>query len=233
MWWPSNGCGNSSIPKDSARSTNCTSRVGQPVILTLTSEDVIHSFFVPDFRTKVDVLPGRYVHTWFQATKTGTYDLFCSQYCGTNHSGMIGKVIVTSPTEYRAMAQEHAEGSLALEGRKLFLQHRCVSCHSADAQARAPVLEGFVSPNGDACATERRCLADANYLRESILRPDAQVVAGFEPIMPTFQGQLTEEELIKLIAFIKALRPGQTPLRIEDSPAPAVTPGNPHPLERP
>jgi cytochrome c oxidase subunit II len=206
--------------------------VGQPVILTLTSEDVIHSFFVPDFRTKVDVLPGRYVNTWFQATKPGTYDLFCSQYCGTNHSGMIGKVIVTSQSEYEAWRQQHAEGSLALEGRKLFLEHQCVSCHSANARARAPVLEGLYLAHVF-LRDGTQVLADANYLRESILRPDAQVVAGFEPIMPTFQGQLTEEEIIKLIAFIKALEPGQTPLRIEDSPAPAVTPSNPHPLERP
>src|SRR5262249_28224007 len=114
---------------------------GQSVKLTLISEDVIHDFFVPAFRTKVDVLPGRYVQTWFHATKTGRYHLFCSQYCGANHSGMVGTVVVQEPEEYAAWLDARAEGGLALEGRKLFLKHQCVSCHSADARARAPVLE--------------------------------------------------------------------------------------------
>src|SRR5262249_5912645 len=117
--------------------------VGQPFRMVLTSEDVIHSFFVPDFRLHMDVLPGRYTSTWFQATRPGTYHLFCSQYCGTNHAGMIGQVVVMEQTEYQAWLQLRAEGSLALEGRKVFLKYRCASCHSADENARAPVLEGL------------------------------------------------------------------------------------------
>ncbi|HEV3202823.1 MAG TPA: cytochrome c oxidase subunit II [Gemmataceae bacterium] len=197
--------------------------IGQPVKLILTSEDVIHDFFVPAFRTKVDVLPGRYVQTWFQATKTGQYHLFCSQYCGTNHSGMVGTVIVQEPTEYYRWLNNRAEGSLALEGRKLFLKYQCVSCHSADAGARGPVLEGLFGrqvhlQNG------QTVLADETYIRESILKPDAKIVAGFEAIMPPFQGQINEDEIIALIAFIKALAPGQTPPRIERAAPPADRP---------
>jgi cytochrome c oxidase subunit 2 len=205
--------------------------VGRPVKLTLTSEDVIHDFFVPAFRTKIDVLPARYVHTWFVATKPGRYHLFCSQYCGTNHSGMIGWVTVQEPAEFTEWLGKQAEGSLALQGRKLFLKLQCVTCHSADAKARAPVLEGLygqIVNLGDG----RRVVADEAYLRESILKPRAKIVAGWEPIMPTFEGQLAdpkadltqEEVLIQLLAFLKNLRPGQTPNRTEDAPPPAVNP---------
>lgn len=195
--------------------------VGQPVKLTLTSEDVIHDLFVPAFRVKVDVLPGRYVQTWFEATKVGRYRLFCSQYCGTDHSGMVGHVTVMPPEEYRRWLASSAEGSMALEGRKLFLMYQCVSCHSADAYARAPVLENLYTqrvPLQDG----RTALADETYLRESIVNPDAKIVAGYQPIMPSFAGQLDEEALLKMIAFLKALGPGQTPLRVELAPPPAT-----------
>src|SRR5262249_42653836 len=140
--------------------------VNQPVKLILTSEDVIHDFFVPAFRTKVDVLPGRYVTTWFQATKIDDYHLFCSQYCGTMHSGMVGTIHVLSEEDYKTWLDQHAEGSLALKGRKLFLKLQCVSCHSGDAKARAPNLEGLYGQtvylqNGPPV------LADDAYLRES------------------------------------------------------------------
>jgi cytochrome c oxidase subunit 2 len=197
--------------------------LGQPVKLTLTSEDVIHDFFVPAFRVKVDVLPARYVHTWFQATKVGQYDFFCSQYCGTNHSGMIGRVVVMEPAAYREWLREGAEGSLALDGRKLFLKHQCVVCHSADASARGPVLEGlYLRPVQ--MQDNRTLLADDNYLRESIVAPEAKIVAGYEPIMPSYAQQLNEEELIQLVEFIKSLRPGHTPPRIETAPAPVAKP---------
>ncbi len=193
--------------------------VNRPVKLILTSEDVIHDFFVPAFRVKVDVLPGRFVHAWFQATKTGRYHLFCSQYCGTNHSGMIGTVVVMEPDEYRRWLTTRSEGSLALEGRKLFLKYQCVSCHSADAHARAPVLEGLFNQQV-VLEGGGRVIADETYLRESIVRPDAKIVAGWRPIMPSFKGQIEEEELVKLIAFIKALGPGQTPPRIDTAKQP-------------
>jgi cytochrome c oxidase subunit 2 len=210
--------------------------VDQPVKLTLTSEDVIHDFAVPAFRTKIDVIPGRYVQTWFQPTKIGRYHLFCSQYCGTSHSNMVGTVIVMEREEYREwLGSQAATGSLADQGRQLFLKLQCITCHSADAAARAPVLEGLYGrtvPLKDG----RTVVADDAYLRESILYPEAKIVQGWEPLMPTFKGQVEEEELIKLLAFIKTLRPGQTPVRNEEaSPpldAPKVPPGgNPKPRE--
>jgi cytochrome c oxidase subunit II len=197
--------------------------VHQPVTLTLISEDVIHDFFVPAFRVKVDVLPNRYVRTWFQATKVGQYRLFCSQYCGVGHSEMIGTVFVMKPEEYQAWLTRHAEGSIALEGRKLFLQYQCISCHSADALARAPVLESLYGQR-IGLRDGRVVTADAAYLRKSIVEPDADIVAGFEPIMPSYQGQLTEEELLKLIAFIRSLEPGQMPKRVDSSAPPVATP---------
>ncbi|HEY7155639.1 MAG TPA: cytochrome c oxidase subunit II [Gemmataceae bacterium] len=209
--------------------------VDRPIKLTLTSEDVIHDFFVPAFRTKIDVIPGRYVQTWFQPTKTGRYHLFCSQYCGTSHANMVGTVVVMERDEYRDWLDSHAEGSLALQGRKLFLKLQCVTCHSANAEARAPVLEGLFGRNIN-LRNGRTVLADDGYLRESILYPEAKVVQGWESIMPTFKGQVDEEDLIKLLAFIKSLKPGGTPTRTEDFPpplgAPEVPPGgNPKPRD--
>jgi cytochrome c oxidase subunit 2 len=197
--------------------------LGRPVKLTLASEDVIHDFFVPAFRTKVDVVPGRYVYEWFTPTVAGRYHFFCSQYCGTNHAGMRGDVIVMDPADYQEWLNLKAEGSLALEGRKLFLKKQCITCHVAGPKARAPILESLygqmVPLRGGGNA-----IADDNYLRRSILNPESQVVMGWEPIMPTFEGELNEEELIKLIAYIKSLGPGQTPQRNEDSTPPRVHP---------
>ncbi len=196
---------------------------GRPFKMLLTSEDVIHSFFVPDFRVHMDVLPGRYTSVWFEATRPGTYHLFCSQYCGTNHSGMIGNVVVMEPSAYEDWLRSHAEGSLALEGRKTFLKYRCVSCHSADANARAPVLEELFGRPVQ-LADGRSVLADEDYIRESIYNPGAKIVAGYQNIMPTFRGQVSEEEIVQLIAFIRALKRGQTPPRVEQYPPPAGTP---------
>ena len=197
--------------------------VGRPVKLILTSEDVIHSLFIPDFRIHMDLLPERYTSVWFKPTLPGTYHLFCSQYCGTNHAGMTGQVIAMEPQRYESWLHAGAEGSLALQGRKTFLKNRCVSCHSANAVARAPVLEGLY---GKPVALEggRVVTADENYLRESILYPSAKIVAGYENIMPTFKGQVSEEEIIELIAFIKSLKPGETPDRVESYPPPTSTP---------
>jgi cytochrome c oxidase subunit II len=197
--------------------------VGQPVKLILASEDVIHSFFVPDFRTKQDAVPGRYTYSWFQATKPGTYRLNCAEYCGTDHSRMIGWVVAQDPADYQDWLSSRADRSLATRGRQRFLQFQCITCHSGDSQARAPNLEGLynrlVHLQGGGTV-----VADENYLRESILNPRAKVVAGYEPIMPTFQGKMQEEELIELLAFIKALRPGGTPNRNEESVAPQSDP---------
>lgn len=117
--------------------------VGRPVKVTLTSEDVVHDFGVPAFRSKIDVLPGRYVSTWYRPTEPGRYHLFCDQYCGTGHADMIGSLVVVRPDEHEAWLREHADGSVALEGRKLFLKFQCASCHRADAETRAPILDGL------------------------------------------------------------------------------------------
>src|SRR6266852_7637739 len=175
---------------------------GRPFKLLLTSEDVIHSFFVPDFRVHMDVLPARYTSVWFQATRPGTYHLFCSQYCGTNHSGMIGRVVVMEPAEYQDWLHLHAEGSLALEGRKVFLKYRCLSCHSADQNARAPVLEELYGKvvayrlPGETSRTQnwRTVIADEGYIRESIYYPGAKIVAAYDDLMPNYRGQVSEEE---------------------------------------
>jgi cytochrome c oxidase subunit 2 len=180
--------------------------VGRAVKLIMTSEDVIHDMFVPAFRMKADVLPGRYTNIWFQPTKPGRYRLLCAEYCGTRHSGMIGEVVVMDPTEYQTWLSGGApEGSLASTGAKLFQDLACNTCHRPDAQGRGPVLEGLFGKTVELQNGERTVVDEA-YLRESILTPSARVAAGFQPIMPTFQGLVTEEQLLALIEYIKALQ---------------------------
>jgi cytochrome c oxidase subunit 2 len=179
--------------------------VNRDIKLIMTSQDVIHSFFVPEFRIKMDVLPGRYTTMWFRATRTGTYHLFCSQYCGTMHSGMVGQVVVMEPAAYQAwMTGGGATGSLADNGKALFQQLGCSTCHRFDVQGRGPNLIGVF---GKPVQLEdgRTVIADENYVRESILSPAAKVVSGFKPIMPVFQGQVSEEQLNALVAYVKSL----------------------------
>jgi cytochrome c oxidase subunit 2 len=197
---------------------------GVPVRLIITSEDVVHSFGIPSFRTKQDAVPGRYSSSWFQATEPGTYYIFCNQYCGTEHSKMVGKVTVMEPSDYQKWLHENADGSMALEGRKLFSKLQCITCHGFSAQGRAPALEDlygrYVNVTDGDKGPLRRVLVDDNYLRESILQPAAKVVVGWKPIMPSFEGQVTPEELNQVIAYIKSLKQGQTPGRVEDTPQP-------------
>jgi len=179
--------------------------VGRAVKLITTSEDVIHDLFVPAFRMKADVIPGRYVSIWFQPTKPGRYHLFCAEYCGTRHSGMIGDVIVMEPSEYQAWLSGGApEGSLASTGAKLFADLACNTCHRPDAQGRGPVLEGLFGKTVQLQGGETVTVDEA-YVRESILTPSAKITAGFQPIMPTFQGLVTEEQLLALIEYVKSL----------------------------
>ena len=180
--------------------------VGRPVKVIATSEDVIHDFFVPAFRVKADVLPGRYVSVWFQPTKPGRYHLFCAEYCGTRHSGMIGEVVVMDPNEYETWLSGGApEGSLASAGGKLFADLACNTCHRADQQGRGPLLDGLFGRTV-ALQSGETVTADEAYIRESILTPSAKIVAGFQPIMPTFQGLVTEEQLLELIEYVKSLK---------------------------
>jgi cytochrome c oxidase subunit 2 len=198
--------------------------VGKPVKLTMTSQDVIHSFFVPDFRVHMDVLPGRYTTAWFQATRTGRFNLFCSQYCGTDHSVMIGEVIVLEEKEFAQWLEASASDSMADKGRKLFLKLQCVTCHTGEANNRAPSLEeikGTFATLQDGSKVK----VDRQYLRESILYPDAKIVFGYQPIMPSFRGLVDEVEINQLIAFIESLGRGQTPPRVESAEPPAVPVG--------
>ena len=180
--------------------------VGRPVKLIMTSEDVIHDVFVPAFRVKADVIPGRYTNIWFNPTKPGRYHLFCAEYCGTKHSGMIGEVVVMDPTEYQTwLSGGGPEGSLAEGGAKLFASLACNTCHRPDAQGRGPVLEGLFGKTVTLQSGETTTVDEA-YVRESILNPSAKVTAGFQPIMPTFQGLVTEEQLLELIEYVKSLQ---------------------------
>ena len=183
--------------------------------ITFASEDIIHSLWFPAFRVKADVLPSRYRTMWFQATKVGRFHIFCAEYCGTLHSGMIGWVEVMEPTAYQRWLAGGVEGSLASQGEQLFQKYACNTCHTNDATGRGPVLAGLYGKTVQ-LADNRMVLADDNYIRESILNPQAKVAKGFTPIMPTFQGQVSEEDLMRLLAYVKSLaQPQTTPLAVE------------------
>jgi cytochrome c oxidase subunit II len=180
--------------------------VGRAVKLVITSEDTIHSFFVPAFRMKKDAVPGRYNMAWFRATKTGTYHLFCAEYCGTEHSRMTGRIVVMEPEAYQVwLAGGPTPESPVLQGEKLFTELNCITCHRPDSAGRGPVLNGIFG-RPVALADGQRVVADEAYVRESILTPTAKVVAGYQPVMPTFMGQVSEEQLIALIAYIESLQ---------------------------
>lgn len=176
--------------------------VGQKVKLWMTSEDVIHSFYVPAFRMKMDVVPGRYTSTWFEATKVGTYYLFCAEYCGTEHSLMGGKVIVMEPADYQKWLTSGPAMPTALdEGEALMNKYACLTCHGA---GRAPSFVGVYN-SSVTLADGSTVKADNAYIRESIYEPNAKIVAGYEPLMPTYHGQLNEDQIMKIIAYLKKI----------------------------
>jgi cytochrome c oxidase subunit II len=210
---------------------------GQRVGLTLASQDVIHSFYMPAFRMKQDAVPGRYTKIYFEATKVGEYHLFCAEYCGAQHSGMIGSIVVMEPEKY----QEWLSGTVADEppaesGAKLFRQYGCVTCHGV----QAPSLAGIYGREADVVRGGRRerVKVDEAYLRESILDSGAAVVAGYQPIMPSFRGQLSEEQLLQLVAYIKSLRDARGPDANQPQPGgmrdrvPDKTPSAPGPSQQ-
>ncbi|MCA1685470.1 MAG: cupredoxin domain-containing protein [Planctomycetia bacterium] len=179
--------------------------VGRAVRLTMTSQDVIHSFYIPAFRVKQDVIPGRYTSLWFEATKPGTYHLFCAEYCGTLHSGMVGTVVVMEPVEFQRWLQSGAvKESLAVEGGRLFTRYGCNGCHGRNATVRAPLLEG-VYGHAVPLSTGDVVTADERYIRDSILLPRSQIVAGYDPVMPTFEGHIGEGDLLKIISYIRSI----------------------------
>jgi cytochrome c oxidase subunit 2 len=216
--------------------------INRDVKLTMTSEDVIHSFFIPAFRVKQDVLPGSYSNLWFRPTQLGTYRLFCAQFCGTGHSGMVGTVTVMRQADYEKWLREgNYEGSAASAGQRLFIKSGCSGCHGLNSSVKAPLLDGIYDkpvaiqipeagvPLEKVEATTT--IADDRYIHDSIVLPEKEVAAGYRPIMPTFQDRLNEEQILQIIAYIKTLGTsnggsnGGT--KSEDMP-PVVTPSEIH-----
>jgi cytochrome c oxidase subunit 2 len=204
--------------------------IGQAVKLTMTSEDVIHSFYIPAFRMKFDVVPGRYTTSWFEATKVGEFHLFCAEYCGTEHSGMIGKIVVMEPAAFEKWLSEQPPqpnppqgfaatsttgaapaspggASPVAAGEALFTAKACATCHLPQGGGLGPSLVGIFGHTVK-LAGGGEVTVDEAYVRESILTPTAKIVQGFQPVMPTFQGQLSEDELMQLIQYIKSLTKG-------------------------
>lgn len=219
--------------------------VGKPVRLTITSEDVIHSFYVPAFRVKMDAVPGRYTQMWFEATKPGTYHLFCAEYCGTEHSKMIGQVIAMEPAAYQEWLAEEivlpvvtgaaataASGnggaaspeSMVKAGENLFVQKGCLACHMSVPGSLGPDLAG-VFGSERTFQDGSTAIADEAYLREAILNPMSRVVAGYQPVMPTFQGQISEPELLQIIQYIRSLAAPEAPEAAEASEAESMAAG--------
>lgn len=200
--------------------------VGQPIRLTMISQDVIHNFYVPEFRVHTDVLPNRYRYAWFEATKPGVYNLFCSEYCGTEHSRMIGKVYAMEPAEYELWLSGGPQGSAVEEGEKLFTKYACNTCHEDASTARGPNLRGVFGSEVQ-LSTGEVVVADEAYLRESILEPREKMVMGYDPIMPSFAGQLSEEQVLQLISYIKSLNDPEAdapPTELAPSPVAAIAP---------
>lgn len=185
--------------------------VNRNIKLTMTTEDVLHNFDIPAFRTKADVVPGRYTYMWFNANKPGKYRLYCAEYCGLNHSGMGGWVYVMEQRDFDNWLSGNVSGQTPVEMGKDLFENRlgCASCHSGGAQQRGAKLENIFNTQVKLTGGDS-VLVDDNYLRNSILNPAAQVVEGYQPIMPTFKGQITEEQLNSLIAYIKSLSPSAT-----------------------
>ena len=186
---------------------------GKPVLLSMTSQDVIHSLFLPALRLKQDVLPDRYTYLWFTADKTGTFNLTCAEFCGTSHSRMSGRIVVMQPAAYSQwIAAQPQTAGLAHEGEDLFRSLGCSGCHAVTSSVHAPDLDGVFGRMVH-LSDGRTVTADEAYLRDSILQPGRDVVAGFQPIMPSFQGQIDESQMVRLLAYLKSLsvRQGATP----------------------
>jgi cytochrome c oxidase subunit 2 len=179
--------------------------IHRPVRLIMASQDVIHSFFIPALRLKHDVVPGRYQDLEIEADKPGHYHLFCAEYCGTEHSGMTGEVVTMAPADYAAwLSQQAPSSSLAQEGGALFRELGCSGCHGMGSKVRAPPLEGLYGkpvPLSDGTTV----IADDKYLRDSILLPRSQIAAGYDPVMPSFEGKVSEDQLLRLVVYIKSL----------------------------
>ena len=197
--------------------------LGRAVKVTFTSEDVLHSLFFPAFRVKADAIPGRYSSVWFTPTKVGEYWIFCAEYCGTRHSGMVGHVTVMEARDYQAWLSGTTEGPLSARGERLFSDLACNTCHRSDGTGRGPALEAKFGTE-EQLATGAVVRVDASYVRESILNPQLKIVAGYQPLMPTFQGLVNEDSVMALVEYVKSL---------QASPRPAATAGEAHAADVP
>jgi cytochrome c oxidase subunit 2 len=185
--------------------------VGKPVLLSMTSQDVIHSLFLPALRIKQDVLPDRSTYLWFTATKTGTFGLLCAEYCGTDHSGMTGRIVIMPEASYAQwIAAQPQMAGLAQEGEVLFRRFGCSGCHAPGSAVHAPDLDGLFGRSVH-LSDGRTVTADEAYLRDSIFQPGRDLVAGFEPVMPSYQGTIDETQMIRVLAYLKSLSPGAPP----------------------
>jgi cytochrome c oxidase subunit 2 len=191
---------------------------GRPVKITFTSEDVLHDIYIPAFRVKADAIPGRYSEIWFEPSQIGDFHLFCAEYCGTKHSGMIGRVVVMEPRDYQAWLSGSDGQPLAVRGQQLFQQLACVTCHLNDGTGRGPSLAGIFGSKVE-LANGTGVVADEGYIRESILTPQVKLVNGFQPVMPTFQGLVNEEGVMALIEYIKSLPAPAAPAQAASAPA--------------
>jgi len=184
--------------------------VDRPVKLVLTAEDVIHSFYIPEFRLKRDAIPGRYTELWFTATKPGVYQVFCTEYCGKGHSDMLARIFVDTPEQYETFLREGDEQVRKMPlkelGRLVYENKGCATCHSLDGtRGQGPSWKGIWGRK-ERAADGKEYVVDADYIRQSVLAPQAVVIQGYEPIMPTYQGLLREREILALIEFIKDLQ---------------------------
>ena len=183
--------------------------IGRPVRITLGSEDVLHDYSIPAFRVKMDAVPGKLTTLWFEATTPGRYHIFCAEYCGTKHSGMIGEVIAMHPQDYEVwLAGGRSTGTAAQNGERLFSDLACITCHKNDSTGRGPSLLGVFGSQVE-LTDGHKVTADENYLRESIMNSQAKIVKGYQGIMPAFQGMVSEENLMQLIAYINTLKPAE------------------------
>ncbi len=182
----------------------------RPIKITISSEDVLHSLYLPAFRQKMDAIPGRYTQLWFEATTPGEYHIFCAEFCGTNHSRMIGTVTVMEPTAYQAwLSSGGVEGTLVQRGEQLFQDLACNTCHLDTGEGRGPSLKDIYGKTIE-LADGSTTVADEGYLRESILNSQAKIVRGYQPLMPTFQGLVSEDNLVSLVEYVKSLSPMAT-----------------------
>jgi len=200
--------------------------LGRAIKVMVTSEDVIHSLYFPSFRTKIDAIPGRYTQLWFEATKAGTYHIFCTEYCGTNHSGMIGNVVVMEPSDYQAwLSGGTTEGTLAQRGERLFGELACGTCHLDTGKGRGPSLKDLLGKPVE-LADGTTVTADEGYLRESIINSQAKIVKGYQPLMPAFQGLVSEDNLVALVEYVKSQSPTATAPAATPTATPAAAPTN-------